>query len=602
LTIEIRGAGRTHTGNVREANEDCALVDPDVGLYAVFDGMGGAMAGDVASTKARDVVSEYIRARFRTVQPRELLAAAIQAASAAVHTEASSRRDRKGMGTTVVACLVNGENTVVAHVGDSRAYLLREGRMQQLTRDHTVVAELLANNAISPEEAVHHPYKSVLSRNLGAKPETRVDLLDVTLQPGDRLLLCSDGLHGFASLEGVEQTMTGTDSPEGAAQDLIELALRGGGGDNVTAVVIEAGRKAIPRTTQILRTSGATSWWARREIFLKAAAQRGLAYSPICARLSPDEAVNIVGGNLCEAIFHDLEHTTGINVWTYAENLAKGWFEQNGGYEALRDLFDMMREAADAVLADIRSADPAIGSALDIAVTRSLIVAEMALGGILADRLRRVEQHLVHAHAQQASQKAAEVQRAGTFTDQVTMPYMQAVRVDPASPDVARFLESALGHARNRVAGQGEKPGAYDCLTRAHQAALRPTGATDAVLAAREIYGVRALEEAGVAPLFDALDQARLAHADAIRSLEVDREIKAAAMRRVVVAHRRMMFAIAQLVVEAGNPISEKFHEAVESTARLRGQVGKLEAKIAEMERDFHTRVDPNLQNIFGKQ
>ena len=261
----------------------------------------------------------------------------------------------------------------------------------------------------------------------------------------------------------------------------------------------------------------------------------------------------------------------------------------------------MLREAAEAVLADIAAADPAIGGALDIAVTRALIVAEMAMGGILAERLRRVEQRLVHAHAQQATLDA-DGQRAATWNDQVTMPYMKAVRIDPASPDVQSFLDAALAEARRRVAAQGEKPGTCDCLERAHKAALQPTGPTDAVLAAREIYGVRALEEAGVAPLFDALDQARLAHSDAIRTLDAQGEVKAAGMRRVVVAHRRMMSSIAQLVVEAGYPISEKFHEAVEVTTRMRAQVGKSEAKLAEMEREFHTRVDPNLQNIFGKQ
>ncbi|HTM19759.1 MAG TPA: protein phosphatase 2C domain-containing protein [Kofleriaceae bacterium] len=157
--IALRSHGWTHTGNVRDANEDAMLLAPDLGLWAVFDGMGGHMAGDVASAKARDTVVEYVRAARGSLAAGDLLAGAINAAAAAVHGEARARRDRHGMGTTVVACLMMDERrAVIGHVGDSRAYLVRDGRLQLLTRDHTVVAELLANGAIKPEDVHHHPY------------------------------------------------------------------------------------------------------------------------------------------------------------------------------------------------------------------------------------------------------------------------------------------------------------------------------------------------------------------------------------------------------------------------------------------------------------
>jgi PPM family protein phosphatase len=580
--------GATHAGNVRETNEDCLLVEPELGLYAVLDGMGGARAGDVASHRARDAIVEYVRARRGKMAPHALLEAAIQAGSAAVHGEARRRRDRRGMGTTVVACLqVDPYNVIIGHVGDSRAYLLRDGRMQQLTRDHTIVAELLASNAIRPEEAVHHPYKSVLSRNLGAKPETRVDLLDLALAPGDRLLLCSDGLTGFAATDAVAQLLGGADEPEHVSGDLVELALRGGGGDNISVVVMESGRAPVPRGTQILRDSGATAWWQRRPLFLQAAAERGLAQSPICAVLSAQEATEIVAGNLCEAVYHDLQQSTGVSVWTYAENLGNGWLDQGGPYPALRDLLDILRGAAGAVIADIAASGAPFATALEASVTRSLVVAEMAVGTVLADRLRAVEAELVRVHTSRAPTET------GTFTEQVTIPYMKAVRVDPPGPEVAACLEQAQVRARADLATLEPRPGAADCIDSAHRIALEPTGDAGAAMAARELYGVRTLEEASVAPLLDAMDQARAVHLHVLRGLEVGAAVKAAALRRLAGAHQALYASVAGLVVEAGHPISDDLHRAVERTAALRNRAGDGEARLAELERSFVTQIDP---------
>src|SRR5262249_30691732 len=205
----------------------------------------------------------------------------IQTGSRAVHTAASQQRERHGMGTTVVACLiVDPRHVVIAHVGDSRCYLLRHQRLQAITRDHTIVEELVDRGLLTADEAERHPYKNVLSRNLGARAETRVDVIELELMPGDRLLLCSDGLYGYASVEAIQYLLGSGDAPDHVARDLIELALRGGGGDNVSTIVLEA-PPAAPTTTQVVRTSGAAAWWSKRQRFLQIAKDRGLTRNPI---------------------------------------------------------------------------------------------------------------------------------------------------------------------------------------------------------------------------------------------------------------------------------------------------------------------------------
>jgi PPM family protein phosphatase len=355
----IRAAGDTHTGHVRSSNEDSVIVDTRRGLYVVLDGMGGANAGDVASQTARDVIAEFVRQNRRaSTTGRVLLDAAIQAASRAVHQAATSRHDRHGMGTTVVAALMESDKrAVIAHVGDSRAYLLRGGRLIQMTRDHTIVAELVERGAISREDADQHAYKNVLSRNLGAKPEAKVDFTEVELKAGDRLLLCSDGLYGFASADAMQYLLGSGDAPEHVARDLIELALRGGGGDNVSAIVIETGGVA-PTSTQLVRTNGSVAWWQRRQRFLVAAQERGVGRSPIAASLgSPSEALEVLAGNLCQAVFHDLEKSTGVNVWTFAHNLAIGWLGRGGAWAPLRGLLDALTASARTVIEEIRGQD-----------------------------------------------------------------------------------------------------------------------------------------------------------------------------------------------------------------------------------------------------
>jgi PPM family protein phosphatase len=592
--LSIKSAGNTHQGTVREHNEDALIVDPKWGLYAVLDGMGGASSGDVASNKARDVVHEYVRARRQAMQPRALLEAAINAASAAVHAEAQRRKDRRGMGTTVVACLIDGRRATVAHVGDSRAYLLRDGHLHRLTTDHTIVAELVARGAIAPDEADRHAYKNVLSRNLGAKPTASVDVSEVELQPGDRLMLCSDGLYGYAPADAMHHLVASTDPPDEIVRDLIEAALKGGGGDNVTAIVVEAGNAVVPRATMVLRTTGAGAWWSRRDRFLAAAHSGGLHKSPLCALLGADEAISLVAGNFADAVYHDLEKATGVNVWTYAENMARGWLGQGGAWPPLRDLLDGLSRAADQVLAELRREDAGLSDLVQLAVARAMVTAETAVGGVLAERLRSLESDMVKVEAERNEKNRADTAR---FVDSPTVPYMRApVPIDVPAPDVAAVLESARRRAQAKPpsggAGAGDRALYARAVDHAHKVA-QASGANDAALAARELWDVRTLDEAGVTPLFDALDHARAAHVEGVRGQSSPPHVRAAALRRVTAAYQRLSAGIASLVVESVAPAAEQLRDVVRETARLRSEVSKNESRIAELERQFATVVDP---------
>ncbi len=596
--LTVRSFGDSHKGSVRDNNEDALIVDPKWGLYAVLDGMGGAASGDVASNKARDVIHEYVRARRTALPARQLLEAAINAASAAVHGESQQRRERKGMGTTVVVCLLDGRRATIAHVGDSRAYLLRDGRLHRLTNDHTIVAELVARGAIAPHEADHHAYKNVLSRNLGARPAAQPDVSEVELQPGDRLMLCSDGLYGYASADSVHHLVASTDPPADVVRDLIEAGLRGGGGDNVTAIVIEAGVAAVPRATMVLRTTGAGSWWARRDRFLAACRVAGIHRSPLCAVLAPDEAIAIVAGNFADAVYHDLEKVTGVNVWTFAENLAHGWLGQGGGWPPLRDLLDGLARAVDQVIGELRAEDSGVAGLVEVAVARALVTAETAVGGVLAEWLRTIEGELVRADAEQSQRHPSGRVETGKFHDSATIPYVRgtAVAGEVPAPEVGGLLDAARRRALAQPTagrGAGDRALYTRAVDHAHRVATAAAGdAGDVVLAARELWDVRTLDEAGVSPLFDALDYARRAHVEAVRTATAPPAAKAAAMRRITAAYQRLSSGIATLVVGSVAPAGEHLRGVVRETARLRGQVSQNEARISELEQKLATVVD----------
>jgi protein phosphatase len=593
----MRIAGDTHVGKVRTTNEDSMIVEPARGLYAVLDGMGGANAGDVASQMARDAIREFVVQRRLVMEPKTLLEAAIQTGCATVWNAAQQSRDRHGMGTTVVACLVvDAKRAVIAHVGDSRCYLLRDGRLQSLTRDHTIVEELVERGMLAAEEAERHPYKNVLSRNLGAKPETRVDVIELELKSGDRLLLCSDGLYGYASTEAIQYLLGSGDAPDQVARDLIDLALRGGGGDNVSTIVIEA-PPAAQSSTQVVRTTGAIAWWQRRQRFLHVARERGLTINPICRGLDPDEALDLIALSLCQAIYHDLEKSTGVNVWTFAQNLAGGWFERDGEWAALRELVDILATSARIVVDEIRTADAALGFLLDVAVSRALVVAELAIGGLLAERLRTIDGDLIQIHAAMQETIDAELPPEDTsskFIDQATIPYLRPDRPvtnSGISVELVGAIEKTLTIARARVSPRAEL--IKQILTALETIAGDTSGNfASAVLAARELYGVRSVDDTGIMPLFDALDQARIIVASSVHQISASEPLRAKALASISTAHQRLVGAMTGLVLEAVAPYSDRLREVQQETAALRDQVARAERKRAELEKKFATTID----------
>jgi len=243
----VRGAGTTNIGHVRDRNEDVILVDPELGLYAVFDGLGGRSAGDVAAKLASEVVAGHVRdqARIRRRSPRrrspgQLLEYALHDASTDVIIAGETKEQCRGMRTTAVACLVvDSTRVVVAHAGDSRAYLLRDGELTALTRDHTVAQELVDAGQLSPRSVRRSPKRHRLTRALGrTRVALRVDVREQPLRPGDRLLLCSDGLHGYTPARSIRRVLAGDGTPEQIAHELVALALAGKAPDNVSAVVI----------------------------------------------------------------------------------------------------------------------------------------------------------------------------------------------------------------------------------------------------------------------------------------------------------------------------------------------------------------------------
>ena len=599
----IRVAGDTNVGKVRSTNEDSMIVDPVRGLYVVLDGMGGANAGDVASQTARDAIREFVMQRRTAMEPRALLEAAIQHASATVWNAAQQVRERHGMGTTVVGCIVvDPKRAVVAHVGDSRAYLLRNGRVQMLTRDHTIVEELVDKGLLSAEEAERHPYKNVLSRNLGAKPEARVDLVDVELRPGDRLMLCSDGLYGYASAEAIQYLLGSGDAPEHVARDLIDLALRGGGGDNVTAIVIEAPQPPAS-STEVVRTTGAMAWWQRRSRFLQVAKDRGLTKNPIVRGLDPEEALELIASSLCQAIFHDLEKSTGVNVWTFAQNIAGGWFERSGDWAPLRALMDILATSARAVVDEIGVADTNLGFLLSIAVSRALVVAELAIGGLLADRLNRVDAELIKVHAAMqetiegaidTAQETALEDTGDRFIDRPTVPFMRPDRpvTNPGvNAELISAIEKTITIARGRTSQRAEL--VRQILGALETIAIDATGNfASAVLAARDIYGVRPVDDTGVMPLYDALDQARIITAASVHQISASDALRAKVLRSLSGAHQRLVGATTGLVLEAVAPYSERLREVQAKTAEMRDQVAKFERKRADLERKYATTID----------
>lgn len=249
--MQIAAFSATDVGRSRTANEDSYLVDSALGLFMVCDGMGGHAAGEVASKQACETVQAELqraRAPLDAVVKGEqsidvaagLLREAVMTASATIHALGERDKNRRGMGTTCCALLVLGSKAVMAHVGDSRLYLLREGQLYQMSDDHSFIAEAIKHGVLTEAQAAVSTHRSMLTRAVGPQASVQVDLLVFDVFPQDTLLLCSDGLHQYMqdALELAE--LLGSDAPQTTPQKLVQLANARGGVDNITALVLRA--------------------------------------------------------------------------------------------------------------------------------------------------------------------------------------------------------------------------------------------------------------------------------------------------------------------------------------------------------------------------
>ena len=228
-------AGRTDAGRVRRRNEDSFVLDPP--LFAVADGMGGAQAGEVASRLAAAAFREYHDAD--RLEPAERVEAIIQEANRRIYERARTDAEASGMGTTVTAAILTNGRVSIGHVGDSRAYRIRDGELEQLTEDHSLVADLMRSGRLTPEEADAHPQRSVITRALGTDADVDVDTVTVDVEPGDLFLLCSDGLTTMVPEEDILRIAQEADNLDGAARTLVRAANSGGGEDNITVVLFK---------------------------------------------------------------------------------------------------------------------------------------------------------------------------------------------------------------------------------------------------------------------------------------------------------------------------------------------------------------------------
>lgn len=248
--MRVVAAGLSDVGCIRKHNEDNLLVDLELGLFLVADGLGGHAAGEVASRIVVEKVEEFIAQTAERDRTWPLdydaripydgnrLKASLILSDQAILDDIRENPERESMGSTVVACLVKGDCVTMAHVGDSRAYLLNMDGIRQITRDHSWVADQVANGILTAEEARKHPFRNVITQALGNGGELEVSIQELQVKEMDRLLLCSDGLSGMVPDEEIWKIVQNCDSLVIAAEQLVKKALENGGEDNVTVVLV----------------------------------------------------------------------------------------------------------------------------------------------------------------------------------------------------------------------------------------------------------------------------------------------------------------------------------------------------------------------------
>ena len=260
-------ASRTDTGRQRNANEDAYFASPP--LFGVADGMGGAQAGEVASQLAAESFEAVSRGEE---SPEAYLRAIAKTANARIHHLAQADESRSGMGTTLTAALVDGDEVGFAHVGDSRAYLFRDGELKLLTSDHSLVEELRRQGRLTDEQAEDHPQRSIITRALGPERDVDIDTMTYQARPGDVYLLCSDGLTTMVREDRIASILAAAKTLDEAVSQLVEEANEAGGRDNITVIAFRLEEAEVPAETD-----------ERATLVGPAAAEAGLTTETIAA-------------------------------------------------------------------------------------------------------------------------------------------------------------------------------------------------------------------------------------------------------------------------------------------------------------------------------
>jgi serine/threonine protein phosphatase PrpC len=307
-------AGRTDPGQRRGLNEDAwriadeselgSLIEERGQLFAVADGMGGHAAGEVASQLAIETLfAEYYGGDDAPMSPAMRLEQAILRANAQIYEQAGAKASQAGMGTTIVAAVARGEWVTVANVGDSRAYLIRDGAVQQLTNDHSWVAEQVTAGLLTEQQAQNHMYRNVVTRCLGHSPQIEVDTFEHVLEPGDAILLCSDGLSNQVSEDELGLVIA-KETPYEAVVELVELANRYGGPDNITAVLLKLQRDVYSEVTLVAQTSPA-----------EVPAEEPSSQPSLSEAATPDEVEAAVPGTMSRESVPQVRATSPARKW-----------------------------------------------------------------------------------------------------------------------------------------------------------------------------------------------------------------------------------------------------------------------------------------------
>jgi protein phosphatase len=254
--LRLIAHGKTDKGLVRKENEDAFCIEKDLGLLAIADGMGGHASGEVASKMAIEILRESFKKGGEPLPER--LNSGVKLANKMIYEASRSQSQLNGMGTTLTALQLEGNRLSIAHVGDSRAYLIRGGVIEQMTDDHTIVSEQVARGMITREDAARSDMRNILSKALGIAPEVDVDMEELTVSEGDQLVLCSDGLSELISDDEILSEVQSSKRPEIVCDELVDLAIQRGGEDNITVIVAHLHRENL--LYHLLRILG----WIRR--------------------------------------------------------------------------------------------------------------------------------------------------------------------------------------------------------------------------------------------------------------------------------------------------------------------------------------------------